>query len=111
MEVRDQKKLVFVSTAVPAECVKNAQVAIVSKDSWHLIAPWPHRAHGLGRSIPMPEVRCPVVDVRPVQDEAKMRTLFNVCVVPYGGVVKLDELLAGLEALGAVVQRVAKKVQ
>ena len=111
---KTQKKLVFLSTEVPADCVRMAQVAILSDDSWHLIAPWPHRAHGLSRSIPMPEVTCPIVDVSAVKDDLRMREIFNRYVAPYAGVINLSGLLSGLEGLGAKVlnnKRIAKKVQ
>jgi hypothetical protein len=109
-----QKKKVFVASEVPAECVRRAQVAIRTGISWHLIGPNNCRAHGFSRYVPMPEVRCPVVDTRQILDEVAAKAVLARCTDRKRGVFALDELLDGLEALGAIVQdpqRVAIKVQ
>lgn len=95
-----RKKIVTVARGVPAECIRAAQVIIVTEDTWHLIAPGSLRVHGLSGDIPMPAVTCPVVDVRGVEDFARMRGIMDVCVDVNAGVINMDGLLTGLEALG-----------
>lgn len=103
------KQKVFVANAVPDECIERAQVVIVSGLSWHIIAPNPFRAHGLGNAIPVPTVKCPVVDVRGVQDDAAMMKVMAACVDKSAGVINLDGLLTGLQALGAKVTQTQPK--
>jgi hypothetical protein len=98
-----KQKLVFISTEVPDECVRRAQVVIVSEAGWHLIGPAPFRAHGLGNAMPLPQVRCPVVDVSAVTDDVGMKRVLDGCVTLQAGVINLAGLLTGLEALGGVV--------
>lgn len=109
------RKTVFVASAVPDECVRRAQVAIRTGISWHLIGPGGRRAHGFSKFVPMPDVRCPVVDARQILDDVAASKLLKLYTDKERGVFNLDELLAGLEALGGVVTppqwRVAKKVQ
>lgn len=108
--VAPTRTMVFVSNEVPDECVKRAQVAIVTENGWHLIAPSPYRCHGLSKYVGMPQVACPIVDIRPVRmdDDDKMMQVMEACVDKNAGVVNLAGLLSGLEALGAVVTRVEK---
>lgn len=105
-QVQSQKTVVA-ATEVPEECVKRAQVVIVSEYSWHLIAPKPWKMHCLLNFAPVPTVTCPVIDVRGVPDE-KSEAMFKVmqaCVADHAGVINLDGLVTGLESLGAVVVR------
>lgn len=103
--VLNKKKMVFVSSETPDEVVKRAQVVIVSDGRWHLIGPAPFRAHGLGAAIPLPKVTCPVVDVSRVRDDLRMKQVMDACVSVHAGVINLDGLLTGLEALGGIVLR------
>jgi hypothetical protein len=110
MEQTDKKlKLVFISTAIPEESMKHAQVVIVTGKTWHIIAPAPYRAHVDG-SMEMPEMRCPIVDVSAFstdyQDE-KMAQIVKATTDAQAGVINLAGLLTGLEALGATVTRPA----
>jgi hypothetical protein len=100
-------KLVFVSTEVPEECIQRAQVAIVTDNGWHLLAPIPYRCHGLDKFVPMPKVNCPIVDIRPVRmdDDDKMMAVMASCVDRSTGVINMSGLLSGLEALGAKVTK------
>jgi len=101
-----QTKYVFLSTSLPEDCAKYAQVAIQDERSWHLIGPAPYRAHGDAGQYAMPEVTCPVVDIRPIpaeKDEAVMNILAH-CIQPQSGVTDLHGLLDGLERLGAKIQ-------
>lgn len=96
-------KYVFSASAAPDECVKAAQVVIVAEFSWHVIAPAPYRMHCLLSFAPVPAVACPVVDVKGVQDDEGMAKLIRTCTDPSAGVLNLDGLLTGLEALGGKV--------
>lgn len=101
-------KYVFSASAVPDESVKAAQVVIVAEFSWHVIAPAPYRMHCLLSFAPVPKVACPVVDVRGVQDDEKMAEIIKACTDPSAGVINLDGLLTGLEAMGAKVAQKAE---
>ena len=104
------KKFVFSSSAIPDECVRHAQVAIITEATWHLIGPEPYRAHGVMDVMPMPVVTCPVVDIRLVQDEEKMALVMNSTTDRAAGVINMSGLLTGLEALGAKVRRPIRTV-
>jgi len=106
--VDQKKKYVFSASAVPEESVKAAQVLIVAEFSWHVIAPAPHRVHCLLSFAPVPTVTCPVVDVRGVQDDEKMAEIIKACTDPSAGVINLNGLLTGLEAMGAKVAQKAE---
>ena len=95
-------KVVFVAHEIPEESLAHAQVAIVSEDTWHLIAPNPYRIHSTA-DIPMPEVKCPIVNISGVKNEDGMRAVMQTCVDKTAGVINLFGLLTGLEALGAVI--------
>lgn len=98
-----QATQVLLATAPMEECVKRAQVVIVSEHSWHLIAPRPYKMHCLNSFAAVPTVTCPVVDVREVPD-ARSDEMFRVmqaCTADQAGVINLAGLLTGLEALGA----------
>jgi len=101
-------KYVFSSMAVPDECVKAAQVLIVGEFSWHVVAPAPYRMHCLMSFAPVPVVNCPVVDVRGVADDEGMAQIIKTCTDPSAGVINLDGLLTGMEALGGKVERKAE---
>jgi hypothetical protein len=98
-------KYVFTASDTPDECVRNAQVLVVGEFSWHVIAPAPFRLHCLLSFAPVPQVRCAVVDVHGVTDDGKMAELIRTCTDPSAGVINLDGLLTGLEALGGKVSR------
>lgn len=104
------KKYVFASNEVPEECVKRAQVVIVGAFSWHLIAPAPYRMHCMLSFAPMPAVNCPVIDVKNVSDDEGMARVMAACADPTAGVINLDGLLTGLEALGAKVSKSGTQV-
>lgn len=104
-----KRKLVVMATAVPEDVVRQAQVLIVTRDTWHLIGPGKLRAHGLSREIPAPSVTCPMVDVSGVKDEERMRGIMEACVSPVAGVFNMAGLTTGLEALGGKVVRVTGK--
>lgn len=108
IEKKDGLKLVYLGTEVPDECIANAQVVIKTEDTWHVIAPNPYRMHCTA-DIPMPEVKCPIVDIRGVKDEEAMRAVMEKCTDKSAGVLNMAGLLTGLEALGAkVTQRVSE---
>lgn len=94
-------KMVFVSTEVPEEVAKKAQVAIVTEMSWHLIGPGRFRAHGFNRgvSLPMPAVKCPVVDVSLVEEQAT--AVLKRYLHPTAGIKDVPALLEELKMLGA----------
>lgn len=102
---KSEVKLVFLAHEVPEESLGHAQAAIISDGTWHLIAPNPYRIHSTA-DIPMPKVNCPVVDIRGVTDEEGMRRVMDACTDKSAGVINLDGLLTGLEALGAKVTRI-----
>lgn len=103
----DKKKYVYVASEIPDECVFHAQVAILAEFTWHLIGPAPYRAHGVTQYIPMPDVKCPIVDVRTMKldtgNDDRMWQVMNACVDKTSGVFNLSGLLTGLEALGATI--------
>lgn len=101
-----QTKQVMLSMALSEDCIRNAQVLIVEEGRWHVLAPKPYRMHCDSGFAPVPTVRCPVVDVRNVQDDEAMGRVMGTCVDPTFGVINLAGLLTGLEALGATVSRV-----
>jgi hypothetical protein len=101
-----QTKQVMLSMALLEDCIRNAQVLIVEEGRWHVLAPKPYRMHCDSGFAPVPTVRCPVVDVRNVQDDEAMGRVMGTCVDPTFGVINLAGLLTGLEALGATVSRV-----
>ena len=104
---REQTKTKYVvsASAVPDEVVKAAQVVIVAEYSWHVIAPAPYRMHCLMSFAPLPAVSCPVVDVKRIADDEKMAAILKSCTDPIAGVINMDGLLTGLEALGGKVQK------
>ena len=104
---REQTKTKYVvsASAVPDEVVKAAQVVIVAEYSWHVIAPAPYRMHCLMSFAPLPAVSCPVVDVKGIADDEKMAAILKSCTDPIAGVINMDGLLTGLEALGGKVQK------
>lgn len=104
-----QKKMVLAATSVPEDCIRRAQVMIVTDMTWHLIGPGNLRAHGLSRDIPQPTVTCPVVDVSKVRDDEKMGAIIRTCVTPTAGVINMAGLLTGLEALGGNVKSSGQK--
>lgn len=108
-DVPMKTKYVFAASAPGDECVRHAQVVIVAEHSWHLIAPKPYRVHCLLSFAAVPSVACPVVDVRGVKDDVKMFAVMQACVDEKAGVLNLDGLLTGLEALGGVVKKAGKK--
>lgn len=95
-----QKKMVVAAVGVPEECIRNAQVMIVTGETWHLIAPGSLRVHGLSKDMPVPVVGCPVWDVSGVKDLDRMRAIMDACVTPAAGVFNMAGLTTGLEALG-----------
>ncbi len=98
------KELMLVSTEVPEDCIRRAQVAIVTENGWYLLVPGA-RITGLSKWVPLPKVTCPVVDITPIRmdDDDKMMKIMSVCVSKTAGVINLAGLLIGLEALGAKV--------
>ena len=104
--LKPQKQMMFLSRVTPEECLERAQVAILNENGWAFIAPAPYRAYVL--SAPLPNVNCPVVDVRQVrvEDDDRMFAVINECVNETVGVIDMDGLLNGLEELGAQVTRV-----
>lgn len=101
-------KLVYLATEIPEESIRNAQVLILDTNAgtWHLFAPQPYKAHG--RLEMMPQVHCPVVDLTPVTNEDAVCRIIKATTSPQHGVINLDGLLTGLEALGAKVKRVSE---
>jgi hypothetical protein len=108
-KVVTQKKQVMLSMALPEDCIRNAQVLIVEAGRWHVLAPKPYRMHGDSTFMPEPVVSCARVDVREIADEAGMSRVMGTCIDPTFGVINLDGLLTGLEALGGKVSRVPAK--
>lgn len=97
---------VMTGAAALEDCVKRAQVLIVGEHSWHLIGAKPYRMHCLSSFAPVPAVRCPRVDVGGVKDDERMGRIMMACVSDAAGVINMDGLLTGLEALGGKVERV-----
>lgn len=94
------KKIVTLANAVPDEVIKNAQVMIVTGETWHIYTKG-QRAHGT--ELPAPLVTCPIVDVSRVEDDDKFSELIKLCILPSAGVVAMDTLLDGLVQLGGIV--------
>lgn len=105
MATTTKTKYVFSASAVPDEVAQAAQVVIVGEFTWHVIAPAPHRMHCLLSFAPVPQVNCPVVNVAGVKNDEGMASVIRACTDPTAGVINLDGLLSGLEALGGKVSK------
>lgn len=105
MDVVTQTKRVMMSMALPEDCIRNAQVLLVEAGRWHVLAPKPYRMHCDSAFMPEPVVTCARVDVSGIEDEEGMSRVMGTCVDPTFGVINLDGLLTGLEALGGKVSR------
>jgi hypothetical protein len=99
------RKFVFLAGAVPDECARYAQVAIVTKHTWSLIGPAPYRAHGRRDFAKMPRVGCPVIDLTdlPAGKEADAAAILRMNMSQTFGAIQLAQMAAQLEVLGAKV--------
>ena len=98
-------KMVYISKAVHEECIRRAQVLIVTEETWHLIGPEPYRAHGDRMFAKAPKVTCPIINLSAVDEgnDEKVAEIIKACTAPTAGVINMEGLIAGLSALGGKV--------
>jgi len=96
-------KLVLTANSVPADCIERAQLAIVTSSAWHIYGPV--RCHSYDKvAMPLPELKCPVLDISNLSNEADDQVGALLAKHVYeGGLVNVGELVEGLKALGAKV--------
>lgn len=104
---RAARRQILCGTEVPEECIRRAQVVIMTAETWHILAAAPYRA-GFSReetTIPDDMLSCPIVNISELPEEldAQVAELIRNHYTPETGVVLLPELLSGLVKLGAKV--------
>lgn len=97
------KKLVLTADSVPADCIERAQLAIVTASAWHIYGPV--RCHSYDKeAMPLPALRCPVLDISGLSDEADDQVGALLAKHSYeSGLSNVPELVNGLKELGAAV--------
>ncbi len=88
--------------STPEDVIADAQVAVVTADSWHIYGP--RNAHGVISFAPVPVVHCPIVDVSmlPAAMDEAVKKLMVEHQGRYG-YKDIPTLLAEFRKLGAVV--------
>jgi len=95
---------VIVMSDAPEVVLHYAQVLIVDGERWHAYGPGAMRAHGewgIGEARAL--ATCPILDVSGVTDDERMADIIRRCTAEHAGVINMDGLLTGLQALGAQV--------
>lgn len=110
-DLTPDKKVVLVAKQVPAECVKRAQVLVLTDKTWHILAPNPYRAHGLLSEGTTPKVKCLVLDLSrvPAENDEKTAQVIKDCTAEHAGVINMEGLVSGLCALGGRVVSESKQ--
>ena len=102
--VVSNRKQVYLATDVPEDVARFAQVAIVTRETWHLLGP--RRAHGVLSYAALPAVTCPIVDISqlPESKDYEVGTVLR-SYLGASGVLEAEQLIFELEMLGAIVTR------